>query len=159
MRDVKGANGFIVARVDSSGNVTLGPEGGPIVGRATNMGEVFDDEAGVHQVGRVDGEGNIINMQHEILGKVDAWGRVHDRSGSLIGSVEKPVDAGVLMLVAEPVHTSGSASPPPEPASALMQEAMELGDAQRFPTVRKDYKPLTDRELFMEHLRKDSGEG
>ncbi len=156
MRDVKGANGFIVARVDSSGNVTLGPDAGPIVGRANNTGEIFDDEAGVHQVGRVDGEGNVINMQHEILGKVDAWGRVHDRSGSLAGSVEKAVDAGVLLLVAEPVQPSGSVSSPPEQSSALMQEAMELGEAQRYPKARKDYKPLTDRDLFMEHLRKDS---
>lgn len=154
MRDVKGANGFIVARVDSSGNVTLGPEGGPIVGRATNAGEVFDDEAGVHQVGRVDGEGAVFTMQQELLGKVDAWGRVHDASGTLVGQVEKPVDAGVLMLIAQPVQVSGASAAPGE-TSALMQEAMELSDAHRFPTVRKDYKPLTDRDLFMEHLRKD----
>ena len=158
MRDVKGANGSIVARVDSSGNVTLGADPGPIVGRATNAGAVYDDEAGVHQVGVVDGEGTVFTMQREAIGKVDAWGRVYDRSGSLVGSVEKPVDAGVLMLVAEPVQASEPAKPSSEPGSALMEEALELGDAQRYPTVRKDYKPLTDRDLFMEHLRRDSGE-
>jgi hypothetical protein len=108
----------------------------------------------VHQVGRVDGEGTVFNMQHEALGKVDAWGRVYDRSSSLVGNVEKPVDAGVLMLVAEPVQQSSPASTPEE-ASALMSEALELGDAERFPKVRKDYKPLTDRDLFMEHLRRE----
>ncbi len=106
MRDIKGANGFVVARVDSSGNVTLGPEGGPIVGRATNAGEIFDDEAGVHQVGRVDGEGTVFNMEHESVGKADAWGRVYDKGGALVGHVEKAVDAGVLMLMVEPPQTS-----------------------------------------------------
>jgi hypothetical protein len=158
VRDIKGANGFIVARVDSSGNVTLGSEGGPIVGRATNSGEIYDDESGVHQVGRVDGEGTILNMQSETVGKVDAWGRVYDRSGSLVGKVENRVDAGVLVFIAEPVEQTTSAQPSSEQSSSLMDEALELGDAQRFPQVRKDSKPLTDRDLFMEHLRKDSGE-
>ena len=81
MRDIKGANGFVVARVDSSGMVTLGPDPGPIVGRVSSTGDVFGDDAGVQQLGRVDGEGNIIDAQRDILGKVDAWGRVHDRSG------------------------------------------------------------------------------
>ncbi|HEV2038160.1 MAG TPA: hypothetical protein VGQ96_06080 [Candidatus Eremiobacteraceae bacterium] len=156
MRDIKGANGFIVARVDSSGNITLGSEGGPIVGLATNAGEIFDDEAGVHQVGRVDGEGTVFTMQHEVLGKVDSWGRVYDRSGSLAGKVEKPVDGGVLLLIAEPAQVSSTTEQSPDQGSALMQEALELGDEQRTPKVRKDYKPLTDRDLFMEHLRRDS---
>jgi len=156
VRDVKGSNGSIVARVDSSGNITLGPEGGPIVGRATNAGEIYDDESGVNQVGRVDGEGTVFSMQHEKLGKVDTWGRVYDRSGSVVGHVEKTVDGGVLLLIAEPVAQTSSAPPALEETSALMNEAMELADAQRFPQVRKDSKPLTDRDLFMEHLRRDS---
>ena len=156
MRDVKGSNGSIVARVDSSGNVTLGPDGGPIVGRATNAGDIYDDESGVNQVGRVDGEGTVFNMKHEALGKVDAWGRVYDRSGSVVGKVEKPVDGGVLLLIAEPVDQTAAPAPPAAETSALMNEAMELADAQRFPQVRKDAKPLTDRDLFMEHLRRDS---
>jgi hypothetical protein len=145
VRDVKGSNGSIVARVDSSGNVTLGPDAGPIVGRATNSGEIYDDESGVHQVGRVDGEGSIFNMQQETLGKVDAWGRVYDRSGSVVGKVEKAVDGGVLLLIAEPVEQAIAAAPTADESSALMNEAMELADAQRFPQVRKDTKPLTDR--------------
>jgi hypothetical protein len=155
MRDVKGSNGFTVARVDSSGNVTLGPEGGPIVGRAANSGEIYDDDAGVNQVGRVDSEGSVFNMQHETLGKVDAWGRVYDRSGSLVGKVEKPIDGGVLLLIAEPVGQTATSATAAEDTS-MMTEAMELADAQRFPQVRKDSKPLTDRDLFMEHLRRDS---
>jgi len=156
VRDVKGSNGSIVARVDASGNVTLGPDAGPIVGRATNSGEIYDDESGVHQVGRVDGEGSVFNMQQEALGKVDAWGRVYDRSGSVVGKVEKAVDGGVLLLIAEPVEQATAAAPAADESSALMNEAMELADAQRFPQVRKDSKPLTDRDLFMEHLPRDS---
>lgn len=158
MRDVKGANGYIVARVDSSGNVTLGADAGPIAGRATNAGEIFDDETGVHQVGRVDGEGNVFNMQYEALGKVDAWGRVYDVAGSLLGKVEKPVDAGVLMLLAQPPEpVQAAAAPAPEQEATLMKEALELADEHRFPGIRKDTKPLTDRDLFMERLRRDSG--
>lgn len=158
MRDVKGANGFIVARVDSAGNITLGADAGPIVGRATNAGEIFDDDAGVHQIGRVDGEGNVINMQYETIGKVDAWGRVYDRSGSVVGNVEKQVDAGVLMLLAEPPSPSQAAPPTPEQETALMREALEMGEEQRYPKIRTDYKPLTDRDLHMEQLPRDSGE-
>lgn len=156
MREIKGANGYVVARVDSSGNVTLGPEGGPITGRATNTGEIFDDEGGVNQVGRVDGEGNVYNMQYEKLGRTDAWGRVYDRDGQLVGKVDKPVDAGVLLLLAAPPEPAISAAESPEQEGALMNEALELADESRFPKVRKDVKPLTDRDLFMEHLRRDS---
>jgi hypothetical protein len=156
MRDIKGANGFIVARVDSSGNVTLGADAGPITGRAANSGEIFDDEAGVHQVGRVDGDGNVYNMRYEVLGKVDAWGHVYDRGGCLIGKVEKPVDAGVLMFLAEPTAAAADATASAEDEPKLMDEALDLAEEHRFPTVRKDYKPLTERDLFMEHLRRDS---
>jgi len=159
VRDIKGANGFVVARVDSSGMVTLGPDPGPIIGRVSSTGDVFGDEAGVQQLGRVDGEGNIVDAQRDTLGKVDAWGRVHDRSGTLVGSVEAPVDAGVLMLIAQPVSAPSAAAASPDDRSALMDEALELGEAQRFPKVRRDFKPLTDRDLFMEGLRKGSGDG
>ena len=158
MRDIKGANGFVVARVDSSGMVTLGPDPGPIVGRVSNTGDVFGDDAGVQQLGRVDGEGNVVDAQRDTLGKVDAWGRVYDRSGTLVGTVEAPVDAGVLMLIAQPVSVPISVSAPAEERSALMDEALELGESQRFPKVRRDYRPLTDRDLFMEGLRNDSGD-
>lgn len=158
MRDIKGANGFVVARVDSSGMVTLGPDPGPIVGRVLNTGEIFADEAGVQQLGKVDGEGTITDAEREILGKVDAWGHVHDRMGTLVGTVEHPADAGVLMLVAQPTSSQTAPAAPMEERSALMDEALELGQAQRFPRVRKDYKPLTDRDLFMEGLRKGSGD-
>jgi hypothetical protein len=107
----------------------------------------------------VDGEGNVTGAQREVLGKVDAWGRVHDPLGSLVGTVEHPADAGVLMLIAQPVSSASAAPAPAEERSALMDEALELGEAQRFPKVRKDYKPLTDRDLFMEGLRRDSGDG
>ena len=158
MRDVKGSNGSIVARVDSSGNITLGPDAGPIVGRATNSGEIYDDESGVHQVGRVDGEGSVFNMRQEALGKVDAWGRVYDRSGSVVGRVEKTVDGGVLLLIAEPVEQATAVPPAADESATLMNEAMELAEGQRFPQVRKDSKPLTDRDLFMEHLPRESSE-
>ncbi len=155
MRDVKGANGFIVARIDASGNVTMGPESGPVVGRIGNAGEIYDDDAGVHQVGRVDGEGTIWNMEYEAIGKVDAWGRVHAPTGELIGKVEKPADAGVLIFLAGLAPTKSEPAAPLNEDAALMKEALDLADEQRFPGVRKDAKPLTDRDLFMEHLRHD----
>jgi len=155
VRDVKGANGFIVARVDASGNVMMGPDAGPAVGRIGNNGEIYDDDAGVHQVGRVDGEGTIWNMEYEIIGKVDAWGRVHTPTGELIGKVEKPADAGVLIFLAGLAPTKSEPGAPLEEDAALMKETLDLADEQRFPGVRKDVKPLTDRDLFMEHLRHD----
>jgi hypothetical protein len=157
VRDIKGANGFVVARVDASGLVTLGPEAGPIAGLVNNAGEIFADEAGAQHLGRVDGEGTVFDLQRDAIGKVDTWGRVYDRSGSLVGNVEKACDAGVLMLIAQPVEST-SAQIGPDDRGALMAEALELGEAQRFPKVRKDYKPLSDRDLFMEHLNKESGQ-
>ncbi len=156
VRDIKGANGFIAARVDSSGNITLGSDPGPIVGRVTNAGEVFDDEAGAHQIGRVDGDGQIFNMEYELLGKVDPWGRVYEPSGSLVGQVEKSVDAGALLLFIEPTQPMQAPAASPDQEATLMNEALELSQEHSFPKIRKDYKPLTDRDLFMEHLRRDS---
>lgn len=155
MRDVKGADGFTVARIDASGNVTLGPDAGPVVGRIGNTGEIYDDDAGVHQVGRVDGEGTIYDMEYEAIGKVDAWGRVHTPLGELLGKVEKPADAGVLMFLAGLAPAKLQAPTAAEEDAALMKEALDLADEQRFPGVRKDAKPLTERDLFMEHLRHD----
>lgn len=155
MRDVKGANGFIVARVDASGNVTMGPDAGPVVGRVGNGGEIYDDDGGVNQVGRVDGEGTVSNMQYENIGKVDAWGRVHTPTGDLVGTVEKPVDAGVLLFLTDLAPKTSASAPPVDENAGLMNEAMDLAEEQRFPGVRKDAKPLTERDLFMEHLRHD----
>ncbi len=155
MRDVKGANGFVIARVDASGNVTLGPDPGPIVGRVGEGGEIYDDDAGVHQVGRVDGEGTIFNASYEAVGKVDAWGRVYTPLGDLLGSVLKPRDAGVLIFLAGIVETEGTSETPADEDTSLMDEALGLAEDQRFPSVRKDAKPLTERDLFTERLRRD----
>src|SRR5579864_1331943 len=130
----------------------MGPDSGPVVGRIGNAGEIYDDDAGVHQVGRVDGEGTIWNMEYEAIGKVDAWGRVHAPTGELIGKVEKPTDAGVLIFLAGLAPTKSEPVAPLNEDAALMKEALDLADEQRFPGVRKDAKPLTDRDLFMEHL-------
>jgi hypothetical protein len=154
MRDVKGANGFIVARVDASGNVSLGPEPGPLVGHVGESGEIFDDDAGVHQVGRVDGEGNVMDMRFVPLANVDSWGRVYTVDGQLLGTVEKPCDAGVLVFLAGQLPQPQPITPEQEGAS-LMSEALDLASEQSYPKVRKDYKPLTDRDLFMEHLRRE----
>lgn len=158
MRDVKSAEGFIVARVDSSGNVSAGPEPGPVVGRVQTSGAVFDDDGGVHQVGRVDGEGAVFDSRHELVGKVDAWGRVYDPFGGLVGTVQSRVDAGVLLLLAQPPVTKAQEpglSSSPAAAGSLMEEATELAEEHRFPGIRKDYKPLTDRDVFMEHRPRD----
>lgn len=154
MRDVKAANGYIVARVDSSGRVTLGPDPGPIAGLVNSAGEIFDDDAGVRMLGRVSGEGIISNTAFEVVGKVDTWGRVYDRFGVLAGSVEKASDAGVLMLLASPTPTeqSAPATPSENKESALMDEALDLAQEYSAPKVRKNFKPLTDRDLFMERM-------
>lgn len=155
MRDVKGANGFIVGRVDASGNVTLGPDPGPIVGRVGEGGDIYDDDAGVHQVGRVDGEGTISDLYYEPIGKVDAWGRVYTMLGELLGTVEKPRDAGVLIFLAGLVVTPAAKDAPAEEDTSLMDEALDLAQEKRFPSIRRDAKPLTDRDLFTERLRGD----
>jgi hypothetical protein len=154
MRDVKGANGFIVARVDAIGNVMLGPDPGPAIGRVAETGEIYDDDAGVHQVGRVDGEGNVVDLQYETVAKADAWGRVHTKTGELLGTVEKMCDAGVLVFLAGLPKASEPAAIPTEDNS-LMNEALDLAAEQNTPKVRKDYKPLTERDLFMERLPRE----
>ncbi|MDQ6780316.1 MAG: hypothetical protein M3Z37_04070 [Candidatus Eremiobacteraeota bacterium] len=153
MRDVKANNGFIVARVDSSGNVTGDAEAGPIIGRVTAAGDVYDDDAGVHLVGHVNGDGVVSTTNRQILGKVDAWGHVYDLSGSIAGLVETAVDAGVLLLLVTPPEVIAAAVPKPDDkGGALMTEMLELAEEYSKPVVRKDYKPLTDRDLFMEGL-------
>jgi len=153
VRDVKAANGFVVARVDASGFVTLGPEPGPTIGRVSTSGEIYDDDAAVHLVGRVSGEGTVIDTEYQTLGKVDAWGHVYDQSGSIVGKVEKPVDAGVLILLATPPEVRAASEPQADTKEgALMSEALDLADEYSKPQVRKDYKPLTDRDLFMERM-------
>ncbi len=152
MREIKGANGFVVARVDAEGQVTMGRDAGPISGRVGSKGEIYDDDAGVHQVGYVDGSGAVFDMRHETRGSVDSWGHVFNARGELVGSVTHPADAGVLLLL---VDEAAYALPVPGAAdtgSSLMDEALELAaDVQR-PGIRKDYKPLTDRDVFLEHL-------
>lgn len=159
MRDVKSANGYIVARVDASGNVMLGPAAGPTIGRATTTGEIYDDDAGVHLVGRVSGEGIITNADYLPIGKVDPWGRVYDQSGSQLGNVEKQVDAGVLLLLATPPEIVAAGQPQADTKEgALMNEAMEMSDEYNKPQIRKNYKPLTDRDLFMENMPRKPNE-
>ncbi|HXW50371.1 MAG TPA: hypothetical protein VEJ41_00155 [Candidatus Acidoferrales bacterium] len=155
MRNVKGANGFILARVDASGNVTLGPDPGPIVGKIGEGGQVYDDDAGVHQVGLVDGAGTISDMYYENVGKVDAWGRTYTPLGELLGTVEKPRDAGVLIFLAGLVETKPQPEAPAQEDSSLMDEALDLAQDRSFPSVRKDAKPLTERDLFTERLRRE----
>ncbi len=150
MRDIIGANGEIVARIDSSGYVTLGPDPGPIVGLAASTGEIYDDEAGVHLVGRVSGDGQINNADYQPSGRVDSWGRVFDNIGCQLGKVEKPIDGGVLVFLTLPPQATTAAPQADLKENALMSEAMELADEFNRPRVRKEYKPLTDRDLFIE---------
>src|SRR5579864_4001780 len=139
MRDVKAANGYIVARVDASGFVTLGADPGPIAGFAASTGEIYDDEAGVHCVGRVSGDGQIIDSEYMIVGKVDSWGRVFDRLDTQVGKVEKTVDAGVLLFLATPPDVLAAAAPKPDlKEDSLMNEALDLADEFSRPKVKKD---------------------
>jgi hypothetical protein len=151
VREIKGANGFVVARVDAEGQVTLGRDAGPISGRVGSKGEIYDDDAGVHQVGYVDGSGTVFDGGHETRGSVDSWGHVFNARGELVGSVTHPADAGVLLLIVDQAAYERTA-PAADAGGSLMDEALELAAELQRPGTRKDYKPLSDRDVFLEHL-------
>ena len=155
MRSIFGADGNIAARVDSSGRISLGRESGAVVGLVRSDTDVFAGEAGVVWLGRIDADGRIHDAQHQIVGNVDASGRVLDITARLVGTVEQAIDGAALLLLV------GSLSPevllpppPPEPKKSIMEEAMELASEDHFPGIRKNYRPLTDDEVFGKPFKK-----
>lgn len=159
MRYVHGADGDVVATVDSSGRVTLGMEPGAVIGRILSSTEVYGDEAGAEWLGRIDPDRHIVNPQFEIVGTVDVIGRVLDPVGRMLGRVEEPVDGAVLILVVgrvRPEVISGP-KPPVESETTMMDDVLELADERNVPGVRKNFKPLTDAEVFGTPHKKPNG--
>ena len=141
MRPVYGANGTIVAVVDSSGAVTLGDGPGPAVG-AVRGNEIFCDQAGAQLAGHVDGEGRVYDSAHEIVGRVDSSLLVADKFDARAGRVFEPVDAGVLLLlVAEQDREMQRASAPSEDGGTTVMDEMlaaESGDSRSRYRGRRD---------------------
>ncbi|HET9343966.1 MAG TPA: hypothetical protein VFO25_13745 [Candidatus Eremiobacteraceae bacterium] len=155
MRNIYGADGNIAARVDSSGRVSLGFEPSAIVGIVRSDTDVFSGEAGVEWLGRIDSDGRIFDAQHQVVGNVDASGRVLDVTARLVGTVEFAVDgAALLLLVGSLSPDVLRPPPPPEPKRSIMEEAMELAEEDRAPGIRKNYRPLTDDEVFGKPFKK-----
>lgn len=156
MRNVYGADGNVAARIDSSGRVSLGYEPGAVVGLVRSDTDVFAGEAGVEFLGRVDADGHVYDAQHQIVGSVDGSGRVLDVTARLVGTVELAVDgAALLLLVGQLAPDALRPPPPPEPRRSIMEEALELADEDHFPGIRKNYRPLTDDEVFGKPFKKE----
>jgi len=155
MRSIFGADGDIAATVDSIGRVSLGRQPGPIVGLIRSETDVFAGEAGAEWLGRIDAEGHLFDAQYEIVGTGDASGRVVDVAARKVGTVEQPVDGAALILLVGSLAPD-SLSPPPaaERTRSIMDEALELAGEDRGPAIRKNYRPLTDDEVFGKPYKK-----
>lgn len=157
MRNIYGADGNIAARVDSSGRVSLGFEPSAIVGLIRSDTDVFIGEAGVELLGRIDSDGHVFDAQHQVVGNVDASGRVLDVTARLVGTVELAIDgAALLLLVGSLTPDALRPPPPPEPKRSVMEEALELAEEDHFPGIRKNYRPLTDDEVFGKPFKKET---
>ena len=149
MRQVRGADGNIAATIDSSGRVMLGSEPGPIIGLLRSDAHVFEGELGIEDLGRIDADSRVYNAMHEAVGSVDASGRVMDIGQRTVGYVELPGDGAVLLLLVAR-HAPGvlEHEPPADAKSPMMDEALSLAEEDRTPHIRKNYKPLTDDDVF-----------
>lgn len=157
MRNIFGADGNIAARVDSSGRVSLGFEPSAIVGLVRSETDVFAGEAGVEWLGRIDADGRVYDAQHQVVGNVDASGRVLDVTARRVGTVELAVDGAALLLLVGPLSPDAlRPPPPPEPKRSIMEEAMELAAEDHYPGIRKNYRPLTDDEVFGKPFKKET---
>lgn len=150
MRYIYGVTGAIAATVDSSGIVTLGAEPGPPLGCVRASVEVYADEAGADRVGTVDADGRVRDVQYQIVGTVDASGRVSDSTGRVVGRVDYPVDGAVLLLLIAPQHPEviSPSAPPENERATIMEETMSLAEEQSRPGIRKNYRPLTDADVY-----------
>jgi hypothetical protein len=150
MRYAYTSDGNVAATIDSSGRVSLGSEPGPVIGLVRGDTDVFGDEAGGEWLGCIDPDGRIVDASRDLVARVDIYGRVIDRIGRVVGKVDKPVDGAVLVLVVGRESPQLLSPPPPAEArgTTIMEEALELGDQHAKPGIRKDYKPLTDADVF-----------
>jgi hypothetical protein len=159
MRHVYGADGSVVATIDSSGRVTLGADPGAIVGLVRTDTDVFAGEAGVEWLGRVDSDRRVFDAQYQFVGSIDISGRVTDQTGRLVGTASDAVDGAALLLLVATLAPETVAPPelPPETESTVMDEVTALEEEHGRPGIRKTYKPLTDEDVFGKPHRKKDG--
>jgi hypothetical protein len=149
LRYVYGVTGNVAATIDSSGRVTLGTEPGEAIGIVQGDTTVFGDEAGAEKLGSIDPEGHIRDAQYQVVGNVDVIGRVTDMTGRMIGRAEFPIDGAVLLLLVVPVNPEAAElAPPPDAVSTMMEEALSLAEEHAVPGVRKNYRKLTDEDVY-----------
>ena len=156
MRYVYGSDGNVAATVDSSGRVTLGVEPGAIVGLVRGDTDVFAGEAGAEWLGRVDSDRRVFDTQHQCVGSVDVNGRILDVTGRMVGTAHTAIDGAALLLLVASLAPDAVAAPlpPPSAASTMMDEVIAMSEESAQPGVRKNYKPLTDEEVFGKPHRK-----
>ena len=150
MRHVYGTDGNVAATIDSAGKVTLGIEPGPAVGLVIADTDVFAGEAGAERLGRVDANGRIFDAHYQFVGSYDASGRVLDVTGRMIGTASQAIDAAALILLAGAFapHLVSPPTPPSTPPTTVMDEVIAISEEDSGPKVRKNYKPLTDEDIF-----------
>lgn len=156
MRYIYGADGNVAGTVNTSGEVTLGLESGPIVGVVRADAEVYGDEAGAELLGKAGEDGRIADSHAQFVGSVDVSGRVLDATGRMVGRAERVVDGAVLLLLIARVNPAALEGPAirPESETSIMDEVLELSEENSRPGVRKKYKPLTDEEVFGTPIKK-----
>jgi len=160
MRNIRYSNGTVAAQVDAQGRITLGDGSGPSIGLIRHNLEVFADEAGAFRIARIDADGRVFNEQHEHIGHTNQSGVVHDRVARPVGLAQEPIDGAVLVLIHEGLLPAGGPSGPaqsdlsssqsqPRVEPTVMDEVLTLSqDDPLYPGVRRNYRPLTDDELF-----------
>ena len=150
MRYVYGSDGNVAATIDSAGMVTLGSEAGAIVGVVRSDTDVFSGEAGAEWLGRVDSDRRVFDAQYQFVGSIDVSGRVHDVTGRLVGTAGQAVDGAALLLLVGKLAPDllTPPSPPQSAQSTVMDEVIALAEEEAGPRVRRNYKPLTDEDVF-----------
>jgi hypothetical protein len=112
--------------------------------------DVFAGEAGAEWLGRVDADHRIFNAQYEFVGSMDASGRIFDVTGRIVGTASQPVDAAALLLLVSALAPEALSpqAPPADLPATVMDEVTALAEENQNPGIRKDYKPLTDDDVF-----------
>lgn len=156
MRYVYGTDGNVVASIDALGRVTLGADAGEAVGLVRDA-DVYSGEAGNELLGRLSENRRVVSLRGEFVGSVDANGRVSDPTGRIVGAVDEPVDGAALLLLVAPINPQTIAPPtaPADSGSTIMDEVMSLSEENAQPGIRKNYKPLTDDDVFGTPYRKE----
>ncbi len=156
MRYVYGRDGNVAATIDSAGRITLGVEPGAAVGVVRGDTDVFSGEAGAQWLGRVDSDRRVFDERYQCVGSIDVSGRVLDITGRLVGTASHAVDGAALLLLIGYLMPELLEPPaPPAAAKTVMDEVFALADEDSGPGIRKNYKPLTDEDVFGRPHKKD----